>query len=138
MSYRLIVSAVLSIVSASGAKSEAKKEVRAYVAPKAPATGEIEIVALDGSRSTAPTKRTGGIGRGTVVRNYLYFPLAFGGKAESAYVEIDASEAAALIGGRASLALVAEPATPAPAEAEAPKAEAPEAPKATRRAKADA
>lgn len=117
MSYRLITKAILSIVNATGVKSEREIEVRAYPAPKRDASGAIEV---DGV--SASYKRTGGKGRGTADNRYMYFPA----KGESAYCDITESEAQALVGGTvvvtsvAAPAPVATPAAPAPVVADGP------------------
>lgn len=105
MSYRLITRATLTIVAATGVTTTRDLEVRAYPAPKRDAAGAITV---DGQACSY--KRTGGKGRGTADRRYVYAPV----KGESAYFEITEQEAAAMIGGTVTLATIAVQA-PAPA-----------------------
>jgi hypothetical protein len=78
MSYRLITKATLT-----GATLERMADVRAYAAPKGASVG---VFTLNGE--STPFKLTGGQGRGTVVRCYMYFML----RGESAYIEISKDE----------------------------------------------
>lgn len=124
MSYRIITKASLIITNAAGVKTEREVAARAYPAPKRDAAGSITI---DGVSATY--KRTGGKGRGTSDNRYMYAQV----KQTSAFWPITEAEAAALVGGVATLTSVAEPVAAAPAEQ--PKAEQP---KALRRVKAHA
>ncbi len=132
MSYRLITKATLTIVSAAAQTLTREVEVRAYPAPKRAAVGLINVDGADVSY-----QRTGGKGRGPADKQYAYFPFG----AESAYVELTAAEATALVGGRATIIRVVAPVEQAPVEqapaapVEQPAAEAP-APTLTRKQRA--
>jgi hypothetical protein len=78
MSYRLITKATITL-----ANNERQADVRAYAAPKGAPVGEITL-----NGEATPFKLTGGQGRGTVVRCYMYFMF----KGESAYIEITKEE----------------------------------------------
>lgn len=128
MSYRLITRATLTITPATGEPITRVTEVRAYPSPKRDASGAITV---DGKPESY--KRTGGKGRGTQDRRYMYFPM----RGESAYTEITEAEATALIGGSVTIvAVAAEQPAPAPASEQPAQQPAPEAPKAQRRVKA--
>jgi len=137
MSYRLITKASITITPATGEVITAPVDIRAYQAPKKPASGSLT---LDGT--SVDFKRTGGKGRGLLNRQYVYFPL---GK-ESAYVEVTEAQASAITAGAVvAITTTPTPVPPAPeapstpepvtAEQAAPEAPAPEAPKAPRRAR---
>lgn len=80
MSYRLITKASFNL-----AGSTREIDVRAYAAPKGQSQGSLVL-----NSDYTDYKLTGGQGRGTVVRCYMYFML----KGESAYVEITRDELA--------------------------------------------
>lgn len=126
MSYRLITKAFA--LSLNGVVRQA--DIRAYAAPKTPAT----LTATIGG-SEAPIKLTGGIGRGSVVRSYMYFMF----NEESAYIEITGAEYAAIKAGAKAEIIENMPALPPETileRAEIAQAAAEvEAPKAARRAK---
>jgi hypothetical protein len=115
-------------VSATGVESSRDVEVRAYPAPKRDAAGSITI---DGEASTY--KRTGGKGRGTVDNRYAYATV----KGTPGYFAITEPEAAALVGGVATLTSIVAPVAPA-APVEGEQAPAPAPAKALRRVKAQA
>lgn len=106
MSYRLITKATLVIESANNERIERVVEIRAYPSPKRDAVGTLSVNGED-----VPYKRTGGKGRGTQDRRYMYFPLG----AESAYVEITESEANALPGARVAFTSIVTAPVSAPA-----------------------
>lgn len=108
MSYRLITKAVLTIVSAAGQILTREIEVRAYPAPKRAPVGSL---ILDGT--TVAYQRTGGKGRGTIDRQFAYFPLKF----ESAYFELTAAESVAFPGATVTITT----GSPAQLAAEQPK-----------------
>jgi hypothetical protein len=127
MSYRLITKALFSIADTNGKTTSREVEVRAYAAPKRDAVGQVTI-----NGDFQPYKRTGGKGRGTADRRYMYFPFKHGDKVESAYIEITEAEATALAGGVAKLdTIVAKVEQPT----EQPKTEATEQPKVEQGAK---
>jgi hypothetical protein len=113
MSYRLISKASLYIADSTGATTERIVDVRAYPAPKRAPSGSLIV---DGN--LVAFQRTGGKGRGTVDRQFAYFPL----NGESAYVELTLDEAKALVGGSATVATIAK-AAPAPAPVAEPTTE---------------
>lgn len=92
MSYRLITKATLVITPATGEAISAIAEVRAYPAPKRPASGNLTV---DGT--SVDFRRTGGKGRGLLNRQYVYFPLGN----ESAYIEVTDEQATAITAGAA-------------------------------------
>lgn len=94
MSYRLITKGAFKVVTANDETIERACEIRAYGAPKREADGQITV---DGV--VTAYRLTGGKGRGTAVKNYLYATV----KGESAYIEITEKERAALKGSTITL-----------------------------------
>jgi len=105
MSYRLITKAIFSVTDAQGKASERQVECRLYPAPKREASGTISVDGVD-----VQYRRTGGKGRGTVSNAYAYATV----KGESAFWLITEAEAAALIGGKATIKSVAAEEVKAP------------------------
>jgi hypothetical protein len=89
MSYRLITKATLIL-----ANNEIQADVRAYAAPKGASVGEFSL-----NGESTPFKLTGGQGRGTVVRCYMYFML----EGQSAYIEINKDQLTELKAGNHAL-----------------------------------
>jgi hypothetical protein len=85
MSYRLITKATLTLNN-----NESIVDVRAYAAPKGASVGEFSL-----NGESTPFKLTGGQGRGTVVRCYMYFML----DEVSAYIEINKDQLTELKAG---------------------------------------
>ena len=102
MSYRLITKATLTL-----ANIESTVDVRAYAAPKGAAVGNFTL-----NGESTPFKITGGQGRGTVVRCYMYFML----DGQSAYIEITKAQLDELKAGKHAVldtqAKVASPEAP--------------------------
>ena len=90
---RVLSKVLFTIRTAAGVTIEAEKTVREYLAPKSAAVGTIDV-----EGTPVAYRRTGGVGRGTVVRNYLYFsfPTAVAGK--QGYIDLSADEAAKIVG----------------------------------------
>ena len=100
MSYRLITKATLTLDN-----NERMAEIRAYAAPKGAPVGTIEVNGVNRS-----FQLTGGQGRGTVVRCYMYFHIG----TESGYIEITKDEMTTLKAGHTPriVSLVATPEAP--------------------------
>ena len=129
MSYRFIAKATITVTPKGGQPIVHNESIRAYPAPKRPASGQITV----GDKQVA-YQRTGGKGRGLLNHDYLYFPFAN----ESAYIEITREQAIALTGGAVCVitpqveqAKAAEPVAEPVEQVAEPVA--PEAPKAKRR-----